>query len=92
MIKVKINQKVKVLQKDGSYLMGTITKIFPANETHSGRIVIRLFDKGREWESEFWNSDYTKSVINAEKPKFCNIDKALSIFKSKKKKKKEKIK
>ena len=54
----KMNEKVKV-----NNLFGTITRVYPPNEYHSGRFTVLLHDKMRDFESEFWFDDYGVSVI-----------------------------
>lgn len=54
----KINEKVKV-----NNLFGTIIRIYPPNEYHSGRFTVLLHDKTRDSKSEFWFDDYGVSVI-----------------------------
>lgn len=58
---LKINQKVKVTY-NGNVTYGTITKIFPPCESHSGRFVVEMHSKGRDHCEEFWYSDFGKSV------------------------------
>lgn len=58
----KVNQKVKVTDNNGNVTYGTITKIFPPCERHSGRFVVEMHSKGRDHCEEFWYSDFGKSV------------------------------
>lgn len=59
----KINQKVKVTDNNGNVTYGTITKIFPPCESHSGRFVVEMHSKARrDYCAEFWYSDFGKSV------------------------------
>lgn len=62
-----VNQKVKVIQKDGKDIFGNITAVFPPCETHSGRFIVSMKFKNREQDAEFWFGDYGESVIGMEK-------------------------
>ena len=66
----KINQKVKIVRvTDNKPVFGTIVKLYPPTVCHSGRFDVLIHDHNRTYISEFWYSDYGKTVICAEKEK-----------------------
>jgi hypothetical protein len=61
----KINQKVKIID-EGMYYFGTIQKIFPPCEDHSGRIIVHIPARAPHYR-EFWYSDLGKTLILVDK-------------------------
>ena len=61
-------QKVKII-RDNGYVYGIITKIYNPCEYHSGRFTVLINDRNRDYEAEFWFSDYGKSVMDTESEK-----------------------
>ena len=63
----KVNQKVKIIDGSMQYF-GTIEKIFPPCEDHSGRIIV--YTPAPAWMPhyrEFWYSDLGKTLILVDK-------------------------
>ena len=56
----QVNEKVKIGEN-----IGIITRVFEPNEYHSGRFIVHIHAKNREYDSEFWFNDYGTSVIKA---------------------------
>lgn len=50
-----VNEKVKVGNR-----YGTIIKVFEPNKDHSGRFIVHIHDKQREYDAEFWFDDYAR--------------------------------
>lgn len=57
----KINKKVKITA-NGHITYGTITKVFPPCEEHSGRFIVLMHSRNRDHYAKFWYSDLGKSV------------------------------
>lgn len=57
----RVNEKIKV-----GDCYGTIIKVFEPNEYHSGRFIAHIHDKNREYDTEFWFSDY-ENMIESER-------------------------
>ena len=53
---------VKIIDKDGISTRGYITRVFPPCEYHSGRFQVHVEERGWQHNSEFWHSDFGKSV------------------------------
>jgi len=66
MSELKVGQKVKIVD-DKTYYFGTIQKIFPPCEYHSGRITVHVPGNHYPEYREFWYSDLGKSLILVEK-------------------------
>lgn len=67
----KVNQKVKIVMatNNNKPVFGTIVKVYPPTVCHSGRFAVLIHDYNRSYVSEFWYSDYGKTVICVEKEK-----------------------
>lgn len=57
----KPNQKVIIMNDKKE--VGTIHKIFPPCEEHSGRIIVYVSSRRKQYYTEFWYSDIGKSLI-----------------------------
>ena len=61
-----VGQKVKII-RDTETVYGTIAKIYPPNQGHSGRFIVWIHERNRSHVAEFWYSDYGVSVIPEDK-------------------------
>ena len=63
---MKINDEVKIVSDNTK---GIITKIYPPVEENgfSGRFIVSISEKHRNYYSEFWFSDYNNSVVPIKK-------------------------
>ena len=59
---ITVGQKVKIIQENG-YVFGTVMKVYPPCDYHSGRFTVLIHDKYMSKSCEFWFSDYGKTVM-----------------------------
>ena len=59
----KVNQKVMIRNEKGEEQPGVISEVIPPSEYNSGRIIVYVSSRRRQYYAEFWYDDIDRSLI-----------------------------